>query len=131
MTCCDDAGGAGGGTGSDVVTVPVSGIVVASGVVPELGVVAETLLVAEVLLLGVSVVLEEGVGLSLLVSSAQPESASNTVPKRARTRRRVFMKRSSFSQALNEKQGELDNQLFQKWAGKGKVGCTIYKPPVQ
>lgn len=68
MTCCDGAEGAGGGTGSDVVTVPVSGIVVASGVVSELVVVAAMLLVAEVLLPGVSVVLEEGVGLSLLVS---------------------------------------------------------------
>lgn len=96
MTCCDDAEGAGGDTGSDVITVPVSGIVVASGVVPELVVVAKTLLVTEVLLPGVSVVLEEGMGLSLLVTPAQPESASDTVPKSVRTRRRVFIEEELF-----------------------------------
>lgn len=129
MTCCDGAEGAGRGTGSDAVTVPVSGIVVASGVVSELVVVAAMLLVAEVLLPGVSVVLEEGVGLSLLVSPAQPESASDTAPKSVRIRWRS-LKRGSFSCALGEKQG-VGNQLFQKWAGKGNVSCTIYKPPVE
>ena len=96
MTCCDGAEGAGGGAGSDVVTVPVSGIVVASGLVSELVVVAAMLLVAEVLLPGVSVVLEEGVGLSLLVSPAQPESASDTAPKSVRTRWRVFIEEELF-----------------------------------
>lgn len=96
MTCCDGDEGAGGGTGSDVVTVPVSGIVVASGVVSELVAVAAVLLVAEVLLPGVSVVLEEGVGLSLLVSSAQPESASDTAPKSVRTRWRDFIEEELF-----------------------------------
>ena len=55
------------------------------------------LLVAEVLLPGVSVVLEEGVGLSLLVSPAQPESASDTTPKSARTRWRVFIEEETLS----------------------------------
>lgn len=97
MTCCagaEGAGGAGGGTGSDVVTVPVSGIVVASGVVSGLVVVAAMLLVAEVLLPGVSVAMEEG--LSLLVSPAQPESASDTAPKSVRTRWRGFIEEELF-----------------------------------
>ena len=116
MTCCDGAegaGGAGGGTGSDVVTVPVSGIVVASGVVSELVVVAAMLLVAEVLLPGVSVVLEEGVGLSLLVSPAQPESASDTAPKSVRTRWRVFIEEELFQLCPGREAG-VGNQLFQK-----------------
>lgn len=105
MTCCDGAEGAGGGTGSDVVTVPVSGIVVASGVVSEL-VVAAMLLVAEVLLPGVSVVLEEGVGLSLLVPPAQPESASDTAPKSVRTRWRVFIEEELFQLGPEREAGD-------------------------
>ena len=99
MTCCagaEGAGGAGGGTGSGVVTVPVSGIAVASGLVSELVVVAAILLVAKVLLPGVSVVLEKGVGMSLLVPPAQPESASDTAPKSVRTRWRVFIEEELF-----------------------------------